>query len=48
VRLAASVPMSRIASFHVDEVAGVATEPEVDDLLWYDATELDEVRALLA
>jgi len=50
VRLAASLPMSRIASFHVDEAAGAATEPEAeaDDLLWYDATELDEVRALLA
>jgi hypothetical protein len=48
VRLVASVPMSRIASFHVDEAAGAATELAADDLLWYDATELDEVRALLA
>ena len=48
VRLVASVPMSRVASFHVDEAAGAATEVEADDLLWYDATELDEVRALLA
>ncbi|HEX5968047.1 MAG TPA: hypothetical protein VFY88_06200 [Intrasporangium sp.] len=47
VRLVASVPMSRIASFHVDEAAGAATEVEADDLLWYDATELDEVRVLL-
>ncbi|HET6668260.1 MAG TPA: hypothetical protein VFG98_13365 [Intrasporangium sp.] len=48
VRLVASVPMSRIASFHVDEATGAATEAEADDLLWYDATELDEVRARLA
>ena len=48
VRLVASVPMRRIASFHVDETAGAATDVGADDLLWYDATELDEVRALLA
>ncbi|WP_353511178.1 hypothetical protein [Intrasporangium sp.] len=48
VRLVASVPMRRIASFHVDETAGAAIDVGADDLLWYDATELDEVRALLA
>ena len=46
VRLVASVPLSRIASFHVDESGGAATD-EADDLLWYDATELDDVRAML-
>ena len=48
VRLVASVPLRRIASFHVDESAEAAKDVEADDLLWYDATELDEVRSLLA
>ena len=47
VRLVAAVPMSRIASFHVDEAAGAAIDAKVDGLLWYDATELEQVRALL-
>ena len=47
VRLVASVPLSRIASFHVDETAGTAADAEADDLLWYDATELDEVHRLM-
>ena len=48
VRLVASVPLRRIASFHVDESAQAVKDVEADDLLWYDATELDEVRSLLA
>ncbi|NYG07726.1 hypothetical protein BJ986_002213 [Phycicoccus badiiscoriae] len=38
------VPLSRIVSFHVDETAG---DQGMEDLLWYDATELDEVLRLL-
>ena len=51
VRLVAPVPVSRIASFHVDENAGVAPggspAEEADELLWYDVTELEDVRFLL-
>lgn len=44
VRITEPVPLSRIASFHIDEEPGaIGTE----DLLWYDATELDEVARLL-
>lgn len=45
VRLVGGLPLSRIASFHVDEVgphAG-AVQDEADSLLWYDVTELSEV-----
>jgi len=44
VEVVAPVERRRIVSFHVDEEAG-ATEPT--DLLWYDVTELADVRALL-
>ena len=44
VHVTAPVERRRIVSFHVDEEAG-ATEPT--DLLWYDVTELAEVRALI-
>ena len=44
VEVAAPVERRRIVSFHVDEVAG-STEPT--DLLWYDVTELADVRALV-
>ena len=44
VEVGAPVERRRIVSFHVDEEAG-ATEPT--DLLWYDVTELADVRALL-
>ena len=44
VELSAPVDLRRVVSFHVDEDPG-ATEPT--DLLWYDVTELDEVRALV-
>jgi hypothetical protein len=44
VELAGPVERRRVVSFHVDEEPG-ATDPA--DLLWYDVTELDDVRALL-
>lgn len=44
VELSSAVERRRIVSFHVDEEPG-ATEPT--DLLWYDVTELADVRALL-
>ena len=44
VEVSAPVERRRIVSFHVDELAG-ATEPT--DLLWYDVTELADVRALV-
>jgi hypothetical protein len=39
-----TIPLRRIVSFHVDESAG---DQGMEDLLWYDATELDEVQRLL-
>ena len=49
VVLVAPMPLSRVASFHVDDesAVGVADE-EADELLWYDVTELDDVRSFLA
>lgn len=44
VEVSQPVPLSRVVSFHVDE-AGAADS--LDDLLWYDATELDEVLRLI-
>lgn len=47
VELTEPVPLARVASFHVDERAGSAhrsAAASADALLWYDATELDEVR----
>lgn len=44
VEVSAAVPLERIASFHLDENAGAEG---TKDLLWYDATELDEVVRLL-
>ena len=38
------VPLRLVVSFHVDEEAGAEG---TDDLLWYDATELDEVLRLV-
>ena len=43
-RSSAPIERRRIVSFHVDEEPG-ATEPT--DLLWYDVTELADVRALV-
>jgi hypothetical protein len=44
VEVSNPVPLARIVSFHVDENAG---DDGMADLLWYDATELDEVLLLL-
>ena len=44
VEVGSPVPLGRIVSFHIDESPG-AEDP--DDLLWYDATELDEVIRLV-
>jgi hypothetical protein len=44
VRISSPVPLSRVVSFHVDESPG---DEGMDDLLWYDATELEEVLRLL-
>ena len=44
VAVASPVPLARIVSFHVDETAG---DQGMEDLLWYDATELDQVLRLL-
>ena len=45
VLVTAGIPMARVAAFHVDEERGA--QEDADELLWYDATELDEVRRLL-
>jgi hypothetical protein len=46
VALTADLPLSRIASIHVDDAAALeAGDESPDEMLWYDATELDEVRA---
>ncbi len=45
VELLAPVDLRRIVSFHVDEEPGAT---DAADLLWYDVTELDEVRALVS
>ena len=44
VEVSAPVERRRIVSFHVDEEPGM-TEPT--DLLWYDVTELADVRGLV-
>jgi hypothetical protein len=44
VEITQPVPLRLVVSFHVDETAG---DQGLDDLLWYDATELDEVLRLL-
>ena len=49
VRLRRDLPLSRIASVHVDDEAAIAAGDESpDELLWYDVTELDEVRGFFA
>jgi hypothetical protein len=45
VVLTATVPLSRVASFHVDDEVTAGVDEEADELLWYDVTELDDVRA---
>jgi len=44
VEVTQPVPLRLVVSFQVDETAG---DQGLDDLLWYDATELDEVLRLL-
>lgn len=44
VTVSAPVALRQVVSFHVDEEAG---NQGMEDLLWYDATELDEVLRLL-
>jgi hypothetical protein len=44
VEVTHAVPLRLVVSFHVDETAG---DQGLEDLLWYDATELDEVLRLL-
>ncbi len=46
VTLISPVPLGRIASFHVEDEDAVGDE--ADEMLWYDVTELDDVRAFLA
>lgn len=45
VVLTAPVPLARVASFHVDDQVTVGVDEEADELLWYDVTELDDVRS---
>ncbi len=45
VELSAPVNLRRIVSFHVDEEPGAT---DAADLLWYDVTELAEVRTLVS
>jgi len=44
VTVASPISLRQVVSFHVDEEAG---DQGMEDLLWYDATELDEVLRLL-
>jgi hypothetical protein len=49
VVLVAPLPLSRVASFHIDDASAVDDpDEEADELLWYDVTELDDVRSFLA
>lgn len=46
VAVVSALPLARVASLHVDDVAAIeAGDESPDELLWYDATELDEVRS---
>ena len=44
VTVSSPVALRQVVSFHIDEEAG---DQGMEDLLWYDATELDEVLRLL-
>jgi hypothetical protein len=44
VRVTSPVPLRLVVSLHVDETAG---DQGMEDLLWYDVTELDEVLRIL-
>lgn len=49
VALVRELPLSRVASFHVDDEAALAAGDEsADELLWYDVTELGEVGGFFA
>jgi hypothetical protein len=49
VALATAVPLARIASLHVDDEGALAAgDDSPDELLWYDATELGDVRSFFA
>jgi hypothetical protein len=49
VVLVAPLPLSRVASFHIDDESAVGdADDEADELLWYDVSELDDVRSFLA
>ena len=50
VTLAVAVPRARVASFHIDErpVSEAGSTADADTLLWYDATELEQVRGFFA
>ena len=45
VVLTAPLPLARVASFHIDDEVTAGLEEEADELLWYDVTELDDVRS---
>lgn len=45
VVLTAPLPLARVASFHVDDEVTAGVDEEADELLWYDVTELDDVRS---
>ncbi|MEW1953969.1 hypothetical protein [Terrabacter sp. NPDC080008] len=45
VLLTQPVPLARVASFHIDEEGPAGFDEEADELLWYDVTELDDVRS---
>ena len=44
VEVTEAIPLRNIVSFHIDEQPGA---DGAEDLLWYDATELDEVTRLM-
>ena len=49
VLLTAPLPVRRIVSLHVEDLAGARPGPdELADFLWYDVTELESVTDLLA
>jgi len=47
VLVTAPIPLSRVASFHVDDDLAGGVDEDADELLWYDVTELDDVRGFL-
>jgi hypothetical protein len=47
VQVAGAVPRRQVASFHVADPSSESTDGALTDYLWYDATELDVVVALM-